>query len=64
MKRPNDTIGKVAGYTVICVVVAVMAGGVALVQAQDAIDEAVAQQQALACYQHARMCAAVQADRK
>lgn len=57
MKRnQNDKIGAVAGYCLVCIVVSVLVGGLALVQAQDAIDEAVAQRQALACFQHPRMC--------
>lgn len=57
MKRQNDKIGAVAGYCLACVVVVVMVGGLALVQAQDAIDEARAQQQTLACFQMPRACA-------
>lgn len=58
MKRDqNDKIGAVAGYCLAAIVAAVIVGGLALVQAQDAIDEAMAQQQALACFQAPRMCA-------
>lgn len=58
-RRPNDIIGKTAGLVLINVAIAVALGGYGYVQTQDAIDEALAQQQALACFQHARMCAAV-----
>lgn len=56
MKRPHDTIGKVARYTLACCIAVIMVAGIGLMQAQDAIDEARAQQQALACFQAPRMC--------
>jgi hypothetical protein len=56
-RRQNDVIGKVAGYVLICVVAASLVGGFGLMQAQDAIDEVLAQQQALACFQAPQMCA-------
>ncbi len=59
-RRPNDTIGKIAGAVLAAVLIAAALGGYGLMQTQDAIDEAVAQQQALACFQHARICAAVE----
>jgi len=63
-RRTNDTIGAVAGYVLICVLVVTVCGGLALSQSQDAIDEAVAKQQALACFQHVQMCVAEQAAKK
>ena len=60
MSRPNDTIGKVAGAVLAVAVIAAALGGYGLIQTQDAIDEAVAAQQQLACFQAARMCAAVE----
>jgi hypothetical protein len=60
-RHQNDTIGKVAGAVLTCVLIAVAIGATALLQSQDAIDEAIAQRQALACFEHARMCAAVEA---
>lgn len=62
-RDPNDRIGKLAGYVLVCVLVIVFCGGLALAQTQDAIDEAVAAQQEMACFQHARMCAAVEASK-
>lgn len=58
--RQNDRIGKVAGYVLVAVIIAVLLGGAGLMQAQDAIDASVAEQQQMACFQHARMCAAVE----
>ncbi len=63
-RDPNDTIGKIAGAVLVVLVVALLCGGLALVQSQDAIDAAVAEQQQMACFQHARMCAAVEAAKK
>ena len=52
----NDKIGNAAGCCLICVVIAVLVGGTALLQLQDALDEIHAQQQSLACFQAPRMC--------
>lgn len=54
MKR--GPIAKVARYTAACCIAIAMVGFIGLVQAQDAIEEARAQQQALACFQAPRMC--------
>ena len=62
-RNPHDRIGKLAGYVLICVIITVMLGGATLVQTQDAIDEAVAQQQALACFQQPRMCVPVEREK-
>lgn len=62
-RRQNDIIGKVAGYALIAIVAISMFGGIALVQAQDAIDEAHAQLQALGCYSQESACAAVEASK-
>lgn len=43
-RRQNDTIGAIAGYVLLCVIVAVVCGGAALVEAQVEIDRAVAGQ--------------------
>ena len=59
----NDLIGKIAGAVLACVVLTVALGGLALMQTQDAIDEAVAQQQALACFQQPRMCVPVEREK-
>lgn len=53
----RETIGKVARYTLACCIAVALVGAIGLMQAQDAIDEARAQQQALACLQAPRMCA-------
>lgn len=58
-RRPNDAIGKAAGAVLAIVLIVAMFGGYGLIQTQDAIDESVAAQQQLACFQQARMCAAV-----
>lgn len=60
-RRPNDIIGAIAGAVLVIVLVTAALGGIALAQAQDAIDAAVAERQSLACFQHAQMCAAVEA---
>lgn len=63
-RRELDAVSWIAKAVAnICFIVMIFAV-YALIQSQDAIDEAVAQQQALTCYQNARMCAAVEASKK
>ncbi len=59
-RRPKDTIGAVALYVLICVLVVVTCGALAIVDAQAAIDQSRAQQEALACFKAPQMCVGVQ----
>ena len=62
-RKQNDLIGKIAGAVFFCVGLTAALGGLAIIQTQDAIDEAVAQQQALTCFQQPRMCVPVEREK-
>lgn len=55
-RRPNDLIGTLAALCLIICVATAVVGGALITAAQVAINEAAAQQKALACARNARMC--------
>lgn len=59
-REPNDMIGKIAAMCLVACVVAAVIGGMFLTSAQAAIDESIAQQEALAYSRCLRMCVAVE----